>query len=153
MGIFTGVLVAIFFFGETGIAVTISLLLLAGIGLSALFLCPWAMIPDTVEYAQWRFGLREEATLYGFFFFCYKVAGSIAGFLAGIGLEMAGYVPKAVQTPHALMGIRLLMSLVPALFIVGGILVMKAYPIDREMHRMMIRAIRSREKSEFNPDG
>ena len=73
--------------------------------------------------------------------------------LAGIGLEMAGYVPKAAQTQQALMGIRLLMSLVPALFIVVGILVMKAYPIDREMHRMMIREIRLREKPEINPGG
>ena len=54
MGSFCLVLVAIYFLGERHIAFTIVLLVAAGFGLSALFLCPWAMIPDTVESVSLR---------------------------------------------------------------------------------------------------
>jgi hypothetical protein len=38
------------------------------------YLSPWAMVPDTVEYAEWKTGRRREGMLYGFFFFSFKLS-------------------------------------------------------------------------------
>ena len=45
-----------------------SLLALVGAGVATMYLLPWAMLPDTVEFSEWKTGLRREGILYAFFF-------------------------------------------------------------------------------------
>ena len=34
----------------------------------------WSMLPDTIEYGEWRTGIRTESSLYGFMTFAQKGA-------------------------------------------------------------------------------
>ncbi|MGI6616039.1 MAG: MFS transporter [Dethiobacteria bacterium] len=145
MVIFGGALLLLYFTYGLGIYAIISLLLIAGAGLSTIYLSPWSMIPDTVEYSQWKFGARREGTIYGFFYFTHKVAAALAGFICGQGLSLAGYVPDAFQTPLANQGITILMTLFPAGVIVLGIIAISFYPITGEMHSGMVAEIAKRE--------
>jgi GPH family glycoside/pentoside/hexuronide:cation symporter len=133
--------VLIFFFAQGGMAITILLFVLAGVGMATVFLSPWSMIPDTVEYAQWKTGIRREGVFYGVFFFCFKLGAALAGFVTGIVLDVAGYVPNASQGPEALMGIRLLLTLVPASLTIIGMLVLSRYPIDKAFHGRIVEDI------------
>ncbi len=133
--------VLIFFFAYAGLGIIIGLFVLAGVGMATVFLSPWSMVPDTVEYAQWKTGLRREGVFYGVFFFCFKLGAALAGFVTGIVLDLSGYVPNATQGPEALLGIRLLLTLVPASLTVVGILVLTAYPIDKAFHGRMVQEI------------
>jgi glycoside/pentoside/hexuronide:cation symporter, GPH family len=144
MGSLSATLVALFFLGESSLTVTIVIFILAGVGMSTNFLSPWAMIPDTVEYSEWKTGLRREGVIYGFFFFAFKLGAAIAGFLTGLGLDLAGYVANAEQSSQSLMGIRLMISLVPTLFLLAGMFLVSFYPIDAKMHRMMVQEIGKR---------
>ncbi len=117
----------------------------AGIGMATLYLCPWAMIPDTVEYSQWKTGKRREGILYGFFNFSFKFAAAFAGITAGFGLDLVDYLPNAAQQGSALTGIRIMMTVVPVLFIIAGIVIIAFYPIDSAMHRKMVGEIAERE--------
>jgi GPH family glycoside/pentoside/hexuronide:cation symporter len=141
LGVLAAAEVLIFFFAHAGIGVIIGLFVLAGVGMATVFLSPWSMIPDTVEYAQWKTGLRREGVFYGVFFFSFKLGAALAGFLTGVVLDITGYVPNVTQGPDALLGIRLLLTLVPAALTVVGILVLTAYPIDRAFHGRMIEEI------------
>jgi len=141
---FAGVLVLLFFFGEINVYLTLFLFFLGAFGMSVNWLCPWAMVPDTVEYSEWKQGLRREGVIYGAFFFGQKYPAALAAFIAGIVLKFSGYVPNIEQTPQSLMGIRVLLTLIPAAFLVIGSIFISRFPIDADMHRDMIRDIESR---------
>lgn len=134
-------LAGIYVFGGGSRALTLGLFVVGGIGMATIYLCPWSMVPDTVEYSQWKTGLRREGILYGAFFFCFKLGAAIAGWLTGLGLHAAGYVANAVQTPRALEGIRLMITLVPLAFLALGAVVLWFYPITLSLHRRIVAEI------------
>jgi len=138
MGFLALTLIALFFFGERDMSITIAIFIAAGIGMTTVFLSPWSMIPDTVEYSEWKTGLRREGILYGCFFFCFKLGSALAGFLAGLGLDIFGYVANIEQSESSLLGIRLMISLVPLIFVIAGMVLLSSYPIDEAFHRKML---------------
>jgi GPH family glycoside/pentoside/hexuronide:cation symporter len=145
MGAVGVMLLLIFFFGEANIYLTFVFLVVAGIGLCTNWLSPWAIIPDTVEYSEWKGGIRQEGTLYGIFYFVFKFGAAVAGFLAGQILSLTGYVANQPQTETALMGIRSLLTIIPLVFIVAGIVILSFFPIDARMHRHIIEQIREKK--------
>jgi GPH family glycoside/pentoside/hexuronide:cation symporter len=146
MGIVGLMLLLIFFFGEKNLYMTFAFLVVAGIGLCTNWLSPWAIIPDTVEYSEWKLGIRQEGTLYGIFYFVFKFGAAVAGFLAGQVLNLTGYVANQPQTETALLGIRSLLTVLPLLFIVLGIVTLFFFPIDARMHRRMVEEIRVKKQ-------
>jgi GPH family glycoside/pentoside/hexuronide:cation symporter len=109
MGILAAVLTALYFVGERGVWLTIGLFVVGGIGMSSIYFCPWAMIPDTVEYSQWKLGVRREGILFGTFFLFQQLGSAVALFLQGMGLHLASCVANAERV-RAPVGIRLLIS-------------------------------------------
>ncbi len=129
--------------GVRGVPFTLSVLALAGVGIAGIFLFPWSLMPDTVEYMQWKTGHRHEGMLYGFFVLFFNLSAAFSGLLTGLGLDLAGYAPNSVQTPGAINGIFILMTIVPALCIMAGTLLLRFYPIDEAMHNRIVSEIRN----------
>ena len=48
----------------TGLPLILLLCVLAGIGVAAVHVIPWAMIPDAVEWDEWKTGVRHEGMYY-----------------------------------------------------------------------------------------
>lgn len=151
MGIVVLGLVLVFFFGGTTVSLfgmqiplIFVFLIFCGMGLSTNWLSPWSMLPDTVEYAEWKTGTRNEGTLYGIFYFVFKFGSAVAGFLVGNILARTGYIANVVQTGQALSVIRLLFTLIPAAFIVGGIIFIGFFPINAAFHKKITDEIRQR---------
>jgi len=105
----------------------------------------WTMIPDMVEYSQWNLSIRREGILYGFFSFAFKFSAAFSGIIAGFGLDYFGYIPNVAQQPSAQFGIKMIMTAIPFVFIIAGIIVILFYPIDAAMHEKMIDEIKARE--------
>ncbi len=147
IGSFAVVLVLIFFFGERNIYLTLFFFFLGAAGMAANWLSSWSMVPDTVEYSQWKTGLRREGFIYGAFIFCQKFPAALAAFIVGIVLKHVGYTANIEQTEQSLMGIRLLLTLIPVGFIIIGIVFISMFPINAEMHGKMLSEIRQREAS------
>ncbi len=139
--------VPIFMYSERSMGLTLVLFAMVGLGLGTVYLSPWAMVPDTVEYSEWKTGLRREGILYGFFYFSFKLSVAVPGLLVGTVLRAVGYVPNAVQTPTALLGIKSLLTLVPLVFVAAGIILISRFPIDDAMYRMITREIRERNNA------
>jgi Na+/melibiose symporter-like transporter len=94
----------------------------------------WAMFADVVDYAEWKTGRRTTGVIYATVLFALKVGLSLGGFLAGWLLSGYGYRPKVAQTVHALLGIRLTISIYPAILycvIVGALCF---YPIGKKLN-------------------
>lgn len=111
--------------------------------LSIGFVTMWAMVADTVEYAQYQHYVRKEGIIYGFFNFITKVAMAIGGAMAGIALELTHYDANNI-TAEAVSGINLLMTVVcAALFVLSAIFIY-FYAIDRTKYHEIIAALQVR---------
>jgi sugar (glycoside-pentoside-hexuronide) transporter len=143
LGIYALSLCSIYFIQTPDLAVLVPIFIVAGIGNSSFQVGLWALLPDTVEYAQWKLGARTEGIQYGFYLFVGKLGSSLAALMAGGGLALAGYVANAVQSEMSLMGIRLLGSFVPAAFIVIAIIILSFYPITEKLHQKMVEELAS----------
>jgi GPH family glycoside/pentoside/hexuronide:cation symporter len=126
---------------------TLFFFFLGAAGMAANWLSSWSMVPDTVEYSQWKTGLRREGIIYGAFMFCQKFPAALAAFIVGLVLKHVGYTANIEQTEQSLMGIRLLLTLIPVGFIIIGIVFISMFPISAEMHGKMLSEIRQREES------
>jgi len=146
MGLLALMLIAIYFIRDLNLAIIIPTFILAGIGISTIYFSPIAMIPDTVEYSQWKIGLRREGILYGFFYFGQKLAAALAGFIAGHGLGIIGFEPNRIQPGEVLEGIRVITTFVPIVLIIVGIIFISFYPIDEALHRKIVREIQERQQ-------
>ena len=85
-----------------------------GIGFSLGILT--VMLADVVDYGEFKLGTRNESILFSTQTFVVKLAGALSGFISGAGLSCIGFVADAVQSPAAVLGIRVIMGGIPILF-------------------------------------
>jgi len=132
----------------TALAPILVLCVLAGVGVSAAHLLPWAILPDAVEWDEWKTGERHEGMFYSLTTLVQKVASSIAIPLTLLMLEVTGYIPNAAQQPAgAVLGIRFVIGPVPAVLLCLGIAIAFFYPLSREQHRQIVRELEERRSS------
>lgn len=104
-----------------------------GIGQSGVNTLMWALEADTVEYGEWKTGVRTEGITYAVFSFTRKCGQAIGASMATGVIGVAGYVGgQAVQSSGAIWGIRLASGAVPAVLLLVGVLVFLAYPLNEE---------------------
>jgi len=104
----------------------------------------WAMIPDTVEYAQWRFGLRADGAIFSFASFFQKLAKAIGGAgVAGV-LALVGYVANTDQTDASLAAIHVMMTLVPGAIMLVMIAAAWYYRLDAGAHAQIVAELEAR---------
>ena len=130
---------------ETEFAVIMALCVLAGIGVAAAHVLPWAMIPDAIEWGEWQTGERHEGMLYSLVTLIKKGTSSIAIPLTLVLLELTGYVPNAPQqSTSALNGIRLVMGPLPALMLCAGIILAVKNQLTREQYTHVVQEVEKR---------
>ncbi len=118
-----------------------------GIGNSAFVLTFWSMLPDTVEYGEWKTGIRAEGATFGLIAFSQKVALGLGTGLIGILLDSVGYVPNQAQTSEALDGIVSIYGGGPLFLFLASIIVIWAYPLDKKTHQNLVGKIEARKAS------
>ena len=125
----------IFISPDLGLWIVLVLAALAGAGVSAVHVLPWAMIPDAVEVDELESGARHEGMFYALVTLFRKIAASIAIPLALLMLDRSGFASNAPQqTPAAVNTIRFLMGPLPSIFLLGGIVFAIFYPLSRDKH-------------------
>lgn len=107
---------------------------LAGFGLSAHWVLPWAMLPDVVEYDEAVTGQRREGMFYGVYGLADKIMRTVGIFVVGWVLELFGYVPNVEQTARSLLGIRLMFGPVATALLLTAVPLLLFYPITRNAH-------------------
>ncbi len=107
----------------------------------------WALVSDTVEYGEWRTGVRSEGTVYTGFTFFRKVSQALAGFFPGWMLTQIGYVPNAVQRASTVEGLKQLMFIYPGALAVVTIVAMGCfYNLNEKMYVRIIDEIDARKR-------
>jgi GPH family glycoside/pentoside/hexuronide:cation symporter len=107
---------------------------MAGFGVAAAHVIPWAMMPDVIEQDELEHGTRREGTFYGFMIFVNK--SGTAAVLAGIQLVLhwTGYVPNGIQPQSALLAIRMMIGPFAAFLLVLSMWFAWRFPINRKTH-------------------
>ena len=105
----------------------------------------WSMLPDTIEYGEWKTGIRTESSLYGFMTFAQKGAIAFAAVILGTILTKIGFEPNEIQNEQTLESLKNLMSLIPLIGVFISFVLIYFYPIDREFHKKLINEINLRK--------
>jgi glucuronide carrier protein len=105
------------------------------------------MQADTVEYGEWRTGVRGEASVYSVLSFTRKTGQGVGGAAASFTLGLGGYVSGALsQPPEAITAIKIAAGIIPAAAILIGGIIMLGYPLTEDVFRRIIREIAARRE-------
>ncbi len=139
-------MVLIFMTPQTPFWLILILCIMAGIGVSAAQVLPWSIIPDAIEWEEWKTGERHEGMLYSLITLMGKVGMAIAQPVGLLILQFTGFVEGqgVVQPPSALTGVRLVMGPLPALLLTSGIIMAFLYPLSRNEHHRIVEELRQR---------
>jgi len=117
------------------------LLAATGLGNAAFVVTFWSMLPDTVEFGEWKTGVRTEGAIFGLVSFAQKVAFGLGTGLIGVLLDQFGYVANQVQSGETLRGIIVTYSLGPLCLFTASAIVIWWYPLDRREHARLVNDI------------
>lgn len=109
----------------------------------------WAMFADVVDYSEWKTGRRTTGVVYATILFALKGGLSLGGAIAGWLLSGYGYQPNVAQTPEALHGIRMTISIYPSILFLIVILCLVVYPIGKKLNLQIQDELAAR-RSKFN---
>jgi Na+/melibiose symporter-like transporter len=106
----------------------------------------WAMFADVADYSEWKTGRRTTGVIFATILFGLKTGLSLGGFAAGWLLSGYGYKPNAVQTPEALQGIRMTISVYPAILFGIVIVCLICYKIGKRLNLQIQDELAERRK-------
>ena len=113
----------------------------------------WALVPDTVDYGEWKTGIRAEGSVYTGYTFFRKISAALAGFLPGIMLTQIGYVPNIAQSDATLQGLRQLIFIWPcALAIIAALTMGFFYTLNEKRFALIIEEINQRKNKEIETE-
>ncbi|MEX0300396.1 MAG: MFS transporter [Kordiimonas sp.] len=119
---------------------------LIGCAVGGIYMLNWAILPDIIEYGEWKTGIRIEATVFGLFTLLNKVSIGLGVFMLSLLLGMAGFEANKAQTPQAADAISLLMCLLPTLGSFVSLMLLGRYKISEEAHDQMVENLEKRKR-------
>ena len=153
---FTIMLIFSLFIPVKQVALTLTICIFAGVGISASQIIPWSILPDVIEIDEYQNNVRREGAFFGISTFLYKTASAIA--IAGVGLvlEIFGYIKASpdetiaaaqqiVQPESALYAIRGLFGLAPGIFFVISAIFVARLPITKERFNQIKEELKKRQ--------
>jgi GPH family glycoside/pentoside/hexuronide:cation symporter len=138
----SAVVMAVFFFAhDHSLDFTFVMMAGAGVGMGLIYPMPFSIVPDAIEYDYLKTGRRNEGAFYGIWTFLTKVGQALAIGVMGWTLSLSGFIANRIQVDSAILGIRILVGPVTALFFLLGILVLAFYPITEKRYTEILSEI------------
>jgi glucuronide carrier protein len=126
-------------------AVGIAFFGILGLGLGVINTLIFAFQADTVDYGEWKSGVRAEGSSYAVLSFTRKAGQGVGGAAAAYTIGVGGSVSGATsQTNGAVNSIRIAAGAVPAVVIVAATFVMLTYPLTEKAFRSLVAEMAQR---------
>ncbi len=138
---------AFYFYPTQSLSELLIILAILGFGNGATGVLFWSMLPDTIEYGEWKTGIRTESSLYGFMTFAQKGAIGISALLLGIILTNIGFIPNETQSQETLDSLKMVMSWVPISGVILSLVMVIFYPINKSFHAKLLKDIAENKMS------
>lgn len=138
----------LFFMPATNLYAVFACLALAAIGSTLCMIVMWAMESDTVEYGEWKTGMRIEGLNYSLFSLSRKCGQALGGSIPAFLLAAGNYVPNMeIQQASAANAIITSITLAPAIAFTLAILAMTLYPLSDHHFLDMLQEIKNKKHS------
>lgn len=105
-----------------------------------------SMLADTVEYGEWKTGIRSEGMVFSTNIFKTKVASAIGGAIGAFALSIIGYVPNAVQSTATLNGIHYFFTIIPGLTALIALIPLGMYKLTEDKYEEILKDLKMREE-------
>lgn len=130
-------LILCIFLPANNLLFTVIVVIMIGAGISASQVLTFSILPDIVEVDELKNGIRREGIIYGVTMFLYKIGSAIIVAMVTASMGLFGYIESAGdsminQPVSAILGIRLLISFVPAFFFIISALFVQRLPLGKE---------------------
>ena len=123
-----------------------------GVGFGAINALIFALQADTVEYGEWKSGIRAEGASYAILSFTRKAGQGIGGAAAAYTLGFGGYVSGAsTQTDSAVASIKVAAGIVPAIAVACATAIMLVYPLTEKAFRAVVAELAERRAARAVP--
>lgn len=125
---------------------------LIGFGLASVFMLPWGLLADTVDFVAWKHGRRLETGLFAAYLVVVKASGAASTALIGWSLGWLGYVPGMGQSAPVEAGMVALGLGVPFAGCLGAIVLLRRFDIGHARHARVLTALARRNTRARRPD-
>ena len=127
----------------------LALLFISGLGNGIVTGLLYGMIGDTVDYGQWKTGIRADGLCSSGTSLMLKLGGAIAPTMLLAMLAANGYVANAAeQTAGALSTMNLVMNMIPALLCALSFVIFLFYKLSTQKHYEILEELKAR--GEYN---
>ena len=118
---------------KTNITMIYTFQILISICAGIIFPLVWSMYADTADYSEWKNGRRATGLVFSAASMSQKFGASIGMYMVGLLLTLYGYKAGMDQTQHTQQGIRLMLSLYPAIGALLAAFFMFIYPLKESL--------------------
>jgi len=153
------VMLLVLFIPEQDILFMTIVCILAGIGISACQIIPMSILPDVIDIDEHKNGIRREGALNGIMQLMLKVATGVSTAIVSFIIEFFGYVKAdetaaaatlaVVQPESALMSIRILLALAPAVIFTISIVFAWRLNVSKSRFDSIIYDLESRRTNQL----
>jgi sugar (glycoside-pentoside-hexuronide) transporter len=106
----------------------------------------WAMMGDVADFGEWKTGRRATGTVTSAVVFALWIGLALGGAIAGWLLSLYGYQSNAVQSDHALLGIRLIASVYAGAAFLATAVCLLFYGITMKLNMTISHDLSERRK-------
>lgn len=104
------------------------------------------MMPAAIDYAEWKMGINANGFMGSLQGFVQTFATALSGALAAAALSFIGYVPGVEQSDGTIFGLKVLMSIVPAIVTILTLVVWK-FDLTEEKQKVIAHDLAERRKA------
>lgn len=118
-----------YFLNKNNVALIMVFQVLISTCAGAIFPLLWSMYADIADYSEWKQGRRATGLIFSSSSMSQKFGWTLGGALTGWLLAWFGFKANEVQTVEAQNGIRLMLSVLPAIGTLLSVLFISFYPL------------------------
>lgn len=147
--LFVAVLSIVFFwFDRDNLLLIFAFQCLISMGAGCIFPLLWSMYADCADYSELRSGNRATGLIFSASSMSQKLGWAIGTAITGWLLSFFGFRANALQTEEAILGIKLFLSILPAVAALISIIFISLYPLgENKMKAVMEELKLKREKN------
>lgn len=122
--------------------------ILASFSMGPLAVLQWSIYTDTADFGEWKNHRRATGLVMSASLFALKLGLTLGGALQGWLMSGYGFVANEAQTVSSLTGIRLVISLFPAIGALGAAAFMLFYPLTNQKMEQIEKDLGARRSAE-----
>ena len=118
---------------------------LTTMGMMVCSITQWGMLPDTVEYGEYKTGKRSSGIIFSFFSFMQKAAMALAAFVAMWVLSLCGYEANTDLSETAKKGVLWLYNVIPGVYSLLCFVILFFYKLTPQRFEMIMKELKSKK--------